>query len=308
MGERVPGPLCSTRVGADWIDGGTTCRTRSSTPGPTGLGVADALAIVAMNLNPSKAKFDREHVYSNAREAGRKRDIDLQIIGDDYSRSAEISLNNGNYLKELIRLGSNGKQKVSESARKIQFFIIRGGAEGFLGGQPFLAGRDMTKENAGNVVFERETTDHKKIRSRFDLNDVVAVFDPKGNLIGVALLERPISIPGRISEEKTTKVYDSWNNKAVAIYRNANFSVEYLGLVVDDGMKGKDGAWIDLHKREATNGCIMIEDPDTPGLDSEEINNFEPKLIKDIVASIGKRPDEVRGTLSLGIMHVVDIK
>ena len=53
----------------------------------------------------------------------------------------------------------------------------------------------MTKENAGNVVFERETTDHKKIRSRFDLNDVVAVFDPKGNLIGVALLERPISIP-----------------------------------------------------------------------------------------------------------------
>jgi hypothetical protein len=261
-----------------------------------------------MNLNPSKAKFDREHVYSNARESARKRDIDLQIIGDDYRRSAEISLNNGNYLKELIRLGSNGKQKVSDSAKKIQFFIIRGGAEGFLGDQPFLAGRDLSKENAGDVVFERETTDHKKIRSHFDLNDIVAVFDPGGTLLGAALLERPISIPGRISEEKTTKVYNSWNNKAVSIYRNANFSVPYLGLVIDDGMKGKDGAWIDLHKREATNGCIMIEDPGTPGLDSEAINNFEPKLILKIVASIGKRPEDVKGTISLGIMQVVEIK
>jgi hypothetical protein len=259
-------------------------------------------------LNPAKGKFDREHVYSNAREAARKRDIDLQIIGDDYSRSAEISLNNGNYLKELIRRGSSGKEKVSDSARKIQFFIIRGGAEGFLGDQPFLAGRDLSKENAGDVVFERETTDHKKIRSHFDLNDIVAVFDPRGNLIGAALLERPISIPGRISQGKTTAVYNSWHNKAVSIYRNANFSVPYLGLVIDDGMKGKNGAWIDLHKREATNGCIMIEDPSTPDLNSEEINNFEPKLIKDIVASIGKRPEDVKGTIRLGIMHVIDIR
>ena len=75
---------------------------------------------------------------------GQKRDIDLQIIGDDYSRSAEISLDNERYLKELIRLGSDGKQTVSTRAGKIQFFIVRGGAEGFLPA-------DMAKKNASKL-------------------------------------------------------------------------------------------------------------------------------------------------------------
>ena len=186
-------------------------------------------------VSPLKAKFDREHVYSQAREAVRKRDIDLQIIGDDYSRSAEIRLDNGNYLKELIRLGSNGKQEVSGSARKIQFFIIRGGAEGFL--PPDMAGKD-----ASNVVFPGATTDGKKSSEfRFDNNDLLAVFDPKGKLIRAALLQRPTSITGRWTQKTANAIYNAWNNKEVSIYRNNNFDVQYLGLVVDDGMKKKAG-------------------------------------------------------------------
>ena len=37
MGGRQPGPICSARLGADWIDQGTMCLTRSSPPGPIGV-------------------------------------------------------------------------------------------------------------------------------------------------------------------------------------------------------------------------------------------------------------------------------
>lgn len=36
MGERTPGPTCGARLGPDWIDPATMCRTRSSSPGYTG--------------------------------------------------------------------------------------------------------------------------------------------------------------------------------------------------------------------------------------------------------------------------------
>jgi hypothetical protein len=295
------GPLCSTRVGDTWIDLGTMCRSRSSAPGPVGLTdvMAVTVAAAAARMNPLKAKFDREHLYSKAREAARKRDIDLQIIGDDYSRSGEIRLDNADYLKALIRLGANGKQSVSDHAKKMQFFIIRGGGEGFL--SPALAATD-----AGNFSVSSQTTSHKKSTSRFDLNDVMAVFDPRGKLIGAAPLQRPISISGRWTEETANAVYNAWHNKEVAIYRNTNFDVAYLGLVIDDGMKHR--AWVDLHKQEATNGCIFIVDPHTPEYGTEELNNFEPKLLIDVLASIGKKPEQVKGTIRLGIMHLVDIK
>jgi hypothetical protein len=37
MGERPPGPMCITKLGVDWIDQGTMCRSRSSPPVSTGL-------------------------------------------------------------------------------------------------------------------------------------------------------------------------------------------------------------------------------------------------------------------------------
>jgi len=40
MGNRIPGPVCSSRLGPDWIDSGTTCRSKNSPPGAVGLGPA----------------------------------------------------------------------------------------------------------------------------------------------------------------------------------------------------------------------------------------------------------------------------
>jgi hypothetical protein len=299
MSARPRGPVCSTRLGDDWIDLGTTCRARTAKPGPAG--VAEAVVLAAARvLSPWKATFDKDHVYSRAPEAARKRDIDLRIISDDYARSSEISLKNPDYLKQLIVFASNGRQKVGTSAKKIQFFIVRGGGEGFLG-------QDMAKENAGRVRVAGTTTDGKSSLSfRFDNNDLIAVFDAGGGLIGAALLQRPLSIPGAWREKTANKVYDAWHNKGVSIYRNTNFDIPYLGLVVADGMKKT--AWVDLHKQEATNGCIFIVDPATPGVDQPTLHDFEPRLIVDILAAIGKKPADVKGTIHLGTMRVVDLK
>ncbi len=305
MGERIPGPVCSTRVGDDWIDLGTTCRSQTGKPGP--IGIANALGGVALNaLLPFKIKFDREHVYSKAREAARKRDIDLQIIGDDYRRSGEIRIDNEKYLKELIRLGSNGSKKVSDSARKTQFFIIRGGAEGLLPAK--FEGVDTRTLDATNVIQPGTTTGGAtSLEYHWDNNDLLAVFDPRGKLIGAALLRRPISISDESWTAPTANtIYNAWNNKEVSIYRNRNYEVPYLGLVVDDGMKKK--GWVDMHKQEDSNGCILIVDPDTPALGTAALNEFEPKLLTDVLASIGKKPDQVNEPIPLGIMHLVDIK
>ena len=310
MGNQPPGPLCSTRVGDKWIDGGTTCRTQTGGPGITGT-VQQLVEIEWRLASKSKAKFDREHVYSKAPEAARKRDIDLQIVGDDYNRSAEIRLDNPDYLKALIRIGSGGKKEVSSGAKKIQFFIIRGGAEGFLPA-------DLAKEDARDVVLPGETTaGGPPSEFHFDDNDLLAVFDPKGKLIGAALLQRPTSITGAWSTETSTIIYDKWDNRGVSIYKNNNpkWSIHYLALVVDDGMKGrgKHHGWIDMHKQEATNGCIFIVDEDAPPFDEDDrkavnkLNTFEPKLLVDILASIGKRPNQVKGMIDLGVMNLVDI-
>ena len=297
MGGHKPGPVCTTRVGDDWIDLGTMCRTQTEPPGMVGTAFAVAGALVG---SPLKAKFDKDHVYSKAPEAARKRDIDLQIIGDDYSRSNEISVKSESYLKKLIELGSNGGKKVSDKAKKIQFFIIRGGAEGFLSS-------DMAGVDASNVVLTGSTTSGKTTQDTFDNNDLLAVFDPRGKLINAALLQRPTSIPDAPWTPGTANaIYNAWNDKDVSIYRNTNFDVPYLGLMLDDHMKKR--GWVDMHKQEATNGCIFIVDPSTPDYGSEELKTFEPQLIIDVLASIGKKPKDVKRRIYLGVMHLVDIK
>src|ERR1700722_13412188 len=112
MAGQKPGPVCSTRVGDDWIDLGTSCRARTGKPGGTGL-AEDLIFAEFAALSPFRAKFDSDHVYSKAPEAARKRTIDLQIIGDDYSRSSEISIGNEAYLKQLIKIASGGNKEVS---------------------------------------------------------------------------------------------------------------------------------------------------------------------------------------------------
>lgn len=300
VGARIPGPLCSSRVGNDWIDAGTSCRSRSGMPGP--LRFVGTLILGALPPNPEKVTFDKEHLYSMAPEGARKRAIDLQIISGDYSRGREISIENEAYLKQLIEIASDGKAKVGASGKgDLQFFIIRGGAEGFLPAW-------LSSQDASNVVMPGATTSGKStITFRFDDNDLLAVFDSGGKLVSSARLERPLFITGLWSQKTADKVYNSWNSKEVFIYKNTSFDIPYLGLGVQDGMRGKT-ATVDLHKQEATNGCIFIVDPKTPSLNDSNLGKFEPKLIVDILKQTGRNVADVKSRVSLGVMRVVTIK
>jgi len=297
VGARIPGPLCSSRVGNDWIDAGTSCRSRSGMPGPVKF--VGTLILGALPTNPAKVKFDKEHLYSLAPEAARKRAIDLQIISGDYSRSGEISIENEAYVKQLIEIASDGKQKVDASGKgDLQFFIIRGGAEGFL--PDWLSTRD-----ASNAVVPGNPS---TITFIFDDNDLLAVFDNGGTLVSSARLERPLFITGAWSQRTADKVYDSWHDKEVFIYKNTNFAIPYLGLGVKDGMRGKV-ATVDMHKQEGTLGCIFIVDPKTPALDDSNLGRFEPKLIMDVLKKTGQKVDDVKSRhVPLGVMRVVTIK
>jgi hypothetical protein len=294
---RVPGPICSTRLGDDWIDDGTLCRTKSPPPGSAWM----------LPVNPAKAAFDRAHGYSLAPEARRKRAIDLEIIGGDYTRSGDVRIDNEDYLKKLIEIGSDGKQKVLSKARDMQFFIVRGGGEGFLPDA-------LRKIDARNNVTHWQSTEGKLGETDFDENDLLAVFGTGGTLIGSARLRRPTYVAGSISRSTAARVYDAWAGKRVFVRRNATPEwIPSLGLGLDDGFR--DGSAnkgvkvvIDLHKEEQTNGCIFIVDDTTPALGTPELRTFEPALIKKILAAKGLDEAKLaRGHVHLGTMHVVTI-
>ena len=211
MGKRVPGPICSTRVGDDWIDGGTLCRTKSAPPSPVGVAAA----------NPAKSGYDSAHGYSLAPEARRKRAIDLQIIGGDYARSGEVRIDNEAYIKKLIEIGSGGKQSVRSNAKDMQFFIVRGGGEGFLPD-------DLRKIDASNNVRHWPSTTGRLGETDFDENDLLVVFDGGGTLIASARLRRPTYVQTRISRATAAKVYDAWAGKRVFIYSNRSSDPRWI--------------------------------------------------------------------------------
>src|SRR3954451_3095222 len=98
------------------------------------MGVLDALHM---------AKFLASHTYSKAAEASGKLAIDGEILAKDFSKADSIGIGNEDYLKDLINLASGGKHTVSGGAKGIQFFIIKGGGEGFL--TSFYAGKDASR-------------------------------------------------------------------------------------------------------------------------------------------------------------------
>lgn len=57
MGDRKPGPICASQLGPDWIDAGTSCRSRTSS-GP--LGILMSLAMRATPKDPKQAAQDEE--------------------------------------------------------------------------------------------------------------------------------------------------------------------------------------------------------------------------------------------------------
>jgi hypothetical protein len=252
------------------------------------------------------------HVYSDSPEASRKRSVDLQITGGDVAKEDKIDMNSEDYLKQLIKLSSKGKVEVSNKARKLQFFIVKGGAEGFL--LPWYKNRD-----AGNRVTGGATTSSANGTSmRFSDTDLLVVFDGQGKLVSSALLRRPIEIktpdrPHMWTEGTAKKVYDAWDGSPVSIYRNNNprWDIHYYGLWIDDskGYYSSGQIRVDLHKQEATNGCIFIVDGGTPQYVRGNkaaiaaLNSFEPQLIKDVQKSIGAQVKS-----NIGIMHMVEIQ
>jgi hypothetical protein len=250
------------------------------------------------------------HVYSDSPEASRKRSVDLRITGGDVAKEDKIDMDSEDYLKQLIKLSSKDNIEVSDKARKLQFFIIKGGAEGFL--LPWYKHRDASNRTTGGST----TSGGSGTSMRFSDTDLLAVFDGRGKLVSSALLRRPIEIkttddPHKWTEGTADKVYDAWDDSPVSMYRNENYDIHYYGLRVDDkkGYYASGQIRVDLHKQEATNGCIFIVDDGTPPYmhgnkaATATLNSFEPQLIKDVQKSIGAHVKS-----NIGIMRMVEIQ
>src|SRR3954452_1533387 len=105
------------------------------------------------------------------------------------ANSDRIDMSSEAYLKELIKRASHGKFSVNGGSQGIEFFIIRGGGEGFL--DPWYSDKDANRD----IRFDESTTAGEAGSTFiFDCNDLIVAFDNKGKLISSALLERPISI------------------------------------------------------------------------------------------------------------------
>jgi hypothetical protein len=243
------------------------------------------------------------HTYSKAAEAGPKLQIDMAIVDGDVSNLAKIDMKSEAYLKELIAKASGGARTVKNAAKGLQFFMIKGGGEGFL--DPSYFGTDASRV----MTVSATTGSAGGVTMIFDNNDLLAVFDRTGKLIGSALLLRPIVItdpsrrnPHMWTEITANRIYDAWDGRPVNLYRNENFDIKYYGLRVDDSLGWYDSGRVrvDLHKQEATNGCIFIVDPNTPPLsDPAKLNLFEPQLIKDIQSHVGARTKSGIGTMGV---------
>ncbi len=280
--------------------------------------------------SPEELAYFNSHIYSLATEAARKLEYDMQIIEHNYARGNEVSLGNEQYLKELIRLASAGGPVVRSDATGLQFFIIEGGGEGFLP-------TTFRSVDANDVdELNRPISPGANI-TRFDKNDILAVFEPDGSLIDYAApLHRPTMVPGdrptdrpKLSAETARNVWLSWDDRNalhpngldVFIYRNENWAYEwhghdvpfpYLGLGVDDPYRslppGSGRVVIDMHKRGVTDGCIYIYDPLTPDLGDPWLATYEPLLIRLILAVVGKRPRDItQSRVPLGRLQKVKI-
>jgi hypothetical protein len=250
------------------------------------------------------------HVYSSSPQATAKRRVDLQITGGDVAKEDEIDMKSGEYLKQLIKLSSKGSIEVSDKARTLQFFIIHGGAEGFL--DPSYKNHDANNQLEGGGV---TTNGAPGTTMRFSDTDLLTVFDAHGKLISSALLRRPMWIhnPRIWSERAATKVYGAWDGAPVSIYHNTNrhWDIHYYGLWMNDkrGYYTSGHYQVDLHKQEATNGCIFIVDDNTPeyvpgnSAAIAALNSFEPQFIKDVQKSISAKVKT-----NIGIMRMVEIQ
>ena len=216
---------------------------------------------------------------------------------------------------------SHGTVEVKPLTSDLQFFFMKGGAEGFLDSATF-SGIDASRVVLGGST----TSGGTEITMVFDMTNLLAAFDRHGNFVSSALLSRPLSItvppplPAGFhgwSEEAANNAVAAWDNCKVNLYHNTNYEVKYFGLQVDDSQNYYRGGsiMIDFHKSKSTNGCIFIVDDNTPSMPDDgltaaqraaaiaTLNDFEPKFIKDIQAKIGAKTASPVGTMRVINMY-----
>jgi hypothetical protein len=125
-------------------------------------------------------------------------------LRDSSRRSVEESatvlamLSNEEYLKKLISSASEGGVTVEAAAEGLQFFIVKGGGEGFLPGR-------YRRIDASSVTRKDK---------RFDDNDLIVVFDEKGKLISSTLVQRSCSglslFRARSRRKRQTRLITRW--------------------------------------------------------------------------------------------------
>lgn len=65
MGGRIPGSICSSKLGAGWCDEGTMSRSRSSAPGPLGMLMSMIMAAAPPLSEEERAERDRQEWRKN---------------------------------------------------------------------------------------------------------------------------------------------------------------------------------------------------------------------------------------------------
>jgi hypothetical protein len=263
--------------------------------------------VEAFYLIISKGNMTMGTTYSTSTMASIKKSIDDDI------RKAGININMGDeaYLKKLLTYSDKSKH-ISYNWTEPQFFLLDGGAEGFLS--------DDYKDQDADEFKDYGTDTNKRLAPEiFDDDDMLIAFTSKGKLISSALVRRPTFIEKNISTETANKVYKSWDGGPVSIYHNQTYEIKYTALrIVNDYYLGKmpgGHVWIDFHKEEDTNGCAFLVDENNPlhnktnkrlfkyGDASQRakvvalLNGFEPKFIKDISKFAGKK--STIGTMNL---------
>jgi hypothetical protein len=262
MAGNPPGPLCVATLGSDWIDAGTMCLARSDTPGTTGP--------LAWRRDPfSSVHATRSAlVYSRAKEATWKRRFDEQMA----LAGVTVSASSGLYWRSL--LGCLSCSRVCPGQEGLQFFVIRGGYEGFL-----AKGTGLSDANRSHWDGRTEGTS--------DINDALVVLDGVGTLVGAFQLAVPNYYP-----RTARMVASDWDGRAVFAYHNATW--DYEGLAVLDRGKlpaydpkiGKYEYWIDIHHKKYTAGCIEIASAAMPA--TRDFDAF----VRAISKSHGRSVDE----------------
>ncbi len=240
MPDTIPGPMCGFQLGVDWVDPGTMCRSRSNGPGSAGLSSSALTTSSRRDPFASIPLATARLVYSKAKEARWKRRFDEALAAS----GLQIAPTSGLYWRSLI--GCLAASDSCPPADSLQFFLIRGGYEGFLA-------RSLLHVDANRASWD------SRADGTTDLNDAMVVLDSQGKFLGAFQLAVPNYYP-----RTAQMVARDWNGRSVFSYYNNTFG--YHGLAVLDRGKlpaydpkvGKYDYWIDIHHKGGTLGCIEI--------------------------------------------------